>query len=321
MKAFKNKILTFALIGALSVIGLSGCAQPAAPAAPEAEAPAVEEAKLSGEIKIDGSSTVFPITEAVAEEFLAVHPDVKVPVGVSGTGGGFKKWIAKETDISDASRPIKDQEAADAKAAGIEFIELEVAFDGLSVLVNPENTWVESLTVEELKKIWAPDSTVKTWQDVRPEWPADAIKLYAPGTDSGTFDYFTEEINGESGAIRPDFTASEDDNVLVQGIAGDKNALGFFGFAYYEENQDKLKLVAIDSGNGPILPNFDTIKDGTYTPLSRPLFMYVNKEALSRPEVKSFLTFYLESAKDIVKSVGYVALPDDKYEAGLSAIQ
>lgn len=319
MTSFKKRILTFTLIAALSVIGLSGCSQPAAPGADPAAEP--EEAVLAGEIKIDGSSTVFPITEAVAEEFLAVHPDVKVPVGVSGTGGGFKKWIAKETDISDASRPIKDQEAADAKAAGIEYIELEVAFDGLSVLVNPENTWVESLTVEELKKIWAPDSTVKTWQDVRPEWPADAIKLYAPGTDSGTFDYFTEEINGESGAIRPDFTASEDDNVLVQGIAGDKNALGFFGFAYYEENQDKLKLVAIDSGSGPILPNFDTIKDGTYKPLSRPLFMYVNKESLSRPEVKSFLTFYLESAKDIVKSVGYVALPDEKYEAGLSAIQ
>jgi len=318
MKSLKNRILTFALIGALSVIGLSGCSQPAAPAT---GAPAAEDAKLIGEIKIDGSSTVFPITEAIAEEFLAEHPDVKVPVGVSGTGGGFKKWIAKETDINDASRPIKEQEAADAKAAGVEYIEVKIAFDGLSILVNPENTWVQSLTVEELKKIWAPDSTVKTWKDVRPEWPADPIKLYAPGTDSGTFDYFTEAINGKAGAIRPDFTASEDDNVLVQGIAGDKNALGFFGFAYYEENQDKLKLVSIDNGKGPVAPTFDTIKDGSYAPLSRPLFMYINKEALARPEVKTFMTFYLENAKDIAAEVGYVALPDDQYEAGLSAIQ
>lgn len=319
MKALKNRILVLALIGVVSVIGLSGCSQPAAPAADAT--PAAEEAKLTGEIKIDGSSTVFPITEAIAEEFLAAHPDVKVPVGVSGTGGGFKKWIAKETDINDASRPIKEQEAADAKAAGIEFVEVKVAFDGLSVLVNPENTWVESLTVDELKKIWAPDSTVKTWKDVRPEWPADAIKLYAPGTDSGTFDYFTEAINGKSGEIRPDFTASEDDNVLVQGIAGDKNALGFFGFAYYEENMDKLKLVGIDNGKGPVSPSFETIKDGSYAPLSRPLFMYVTKEALAKPEVKTFMSFYLENAKDIVSEVGYVALPDDQYAAGLSAIQ
>ncbi len=319
MMGLKKRIFAFALIGALSVVGLSGCSQPA-PAA-DAAAPVAEEAKLVGEIKIDGSSTVFPITEAIAEEFLAAHPDVKVPVGVSGTGGGFKKWIAKEIDINDASRPIKEQEAADAKAAGIEYVEVKIAFDGLSILVNPENTWVESLTVEELKKIWAPDSAVKTWKDVRPEWPADPIKLYAPGTDSGTFDYFTEAINGKAGEIRPDFTASEDDNVLVQGIAGDKNALGFFGFAYYEENKDKLKLVSIDNGKGPVTPTFETIKDGSYAPLSRPLFMYVNKEALAKPEVKTFLTFYLENVKTIAQEVGYVALPDDQYAAGLSAIQ
>lgn len=280
-----------------------------------------QEDKLSGEIKIDGSSTVFPITEAIAEEFNAVQPNVKIPVGVSGTGGGFKKFIAKEIDISDASRPIKDEEAANAQEAGVEYIELKVAFDGLSVLVNPENTWVDYLTVEELTKIWSPDSTVNTWSDIRSDWPAEEIVFYAPGTDSGTFDYFTEEINGESGAIRSDFTGSEDDNVLVQGIAGDKNALGFFGFAYYEENQDKLKLVPIDNGNGPITPTFDTIKEGTYSPLSRPIFIYVNKEALNRAEVKEFVTFYLENAKDIVPDVGYVALPDDEYSKGLDLIK
>lgn len=279
------------------------------------------EEALSGEIRIDGSSTVFPITEAIAEEFNAIQPNVKIPVGVSGTGGGFTKFIAKETDISDASRPIKDAEATSAKEAGVEYIELKVAFDGLSVLVNPENTWVDYLTVEELQKIWAPDSTVKTWSDIRTEWPAEEIVFYAPGTDSGTFDYFTEEINGESGAIRSDFTGSEDDNVLVQGIAGDKNAIGFFGFAYYEENQDKLKLVPIDNGNGPITPTFDTIKDGTYAPLSRPLFIYVNKEALSRAEVKEFVTFYLENSKELVPDVGYVALPDEEYTNGLALIQ
>lgn len=278
-------------------------------------------ADLSGEIKIDGSSTVFPITEAVAEEFLAIYPDVKVPVGVSGTGGGFKKFIANETDISDASRLIKEQEAADLKAAGIDYIELKVAFDGLSVVVNPENTWVDYLTVEELNKIWAPESTVKTWQDVRPEWPAEEIKLYAPGTDSGTFDYFTEEINGESGAIRSDFIGSEDDNVLVQGIAGDKNALGFFGFAYYEENQDILKIVPIDGGSGAVTPTFDTIKSGEYAPLSRPLFIYVKKASLEKPEVKAFVEFYLEKASELVPDVGYVALPDEDYTAGLALIQ
>lgn len=312
MNLFKNKRIKgiFLLILGVSLVALVGCGQATQ-----------EQTQLSGEVNIDGSSTVFPITEAVAEEFLSEHPDVKVPVGVSGTGGGFKKFIANETDINNASRPIKDQEAADAKAAGIEFIELKVAFDGLSVLVNPENTWVDYLTVDELKMIWAPDSTVKTWQDIRAEWPAEEIKFYAPGTDSGTFDYFTEEINGESGAIRSDFTASEDDNILAQGIAGDKNALGFFGFAYYEENQDKLKLVPIDNGDGPVTPTFDTIQNGEYAPLSRPLFIYVNKASLEKPQVKEFLNFYLQVAPDLVPDVGYVSLPDEEYSNGLELIK
>lgn len=311
MKKIRNK-KSLMLVSAIALtFAFVGCGQ----------AESGSGSKLSGEIRIDGSSTVFPITEAIVEEFNKTEPDVKIPVGVSGTGGGFKKFIAKETDISNASRPIKDEEAEDAKNAGVEYTELKVAYDGLSVLVNPENTWVDYLTVEELAKIWMPDSQVMTWQDVRAEWPDEEIKFYAPGTDSGTFDYFTEEINGESGAIRSDFTGSEDDNVLVQGIAGDKNALGFFGYAYYEENQDKLKIVPIDNGNGAITPTFDTIKSGEYAPLSRPIFIYVNNEALKREEVKAFVTFYLENATNIVAEVGYVSLPEEEYKTELELLQ
>lgn len=311
----------FRRIGVTALLGLSMIALTACGGQKTTDSTTTTEtAAVSGEVKIDGSSTVYPITEAVAEEFIVTNPDVRVPVGVSGTGGGFKKFIAGEIDINDASRSIKDEEAEAAKAAGVEYEELEVAYDGLSILVNPENTWVDSLTVEELKKIWEPNSTVKNWSDVRAEWPAEAIKLYAPGTDSGTFDYFTETINGESGAIRQDFTASEDDNILVQGIAGDKNAIGFFGFAYYEENQDKLKLVKIDNGNGPVEPSFETIQDGSYAPLSRPLYIYVNKASLAKPEVKTFVQFYIESAKELAPAVGYIALPDELYKKDLEII-
>lgn len=312
---------SWSLIKKLSLVTLVGVSVLALTACGGQSSNTGTDSKLTGEVKIDGSSTVYPITEAVAEEFIAVSPDVRVPVGVSGTGGGFKKFIAGEIDINDASRKIKDAEAAEAKAAGINYMELEVAYDGLSVLVNPENTWVDSLTVDELKKIWEPNSTVKTWKDVRAEWPAEPIKFYAPGTDSGTFDYFTETINGESGAIRQDFTASEDDNILVQGISGDKNAMGFFGFAYFEENQDKLKLVKIDNGKGPIEPSYETIMDGTYAPLSRPLYIYVNTASLEKPEVKSFVQFYIENAKDLVGAVGYIPLPDDLYQQDLDKLQ
>ena len=316
----RKSILIMSLILVVAIITLTGCGNKTAP---DQTAPgqAVEETKLVGEIRIDGSSTVFPITEAMAEEFLAVNPEVKIPIGVSGTGGGFSKFANMETDINDASRPIKDKEAEAVKQNGVDYVELEVAYDGLSVLVNKENTWVDTLTVDELKKIWAPDSTVKTWKDVRAEWPAEEIKYYAPGTDSGTFDYFTEAINGKSGAIRSDFTASEDDNVLVQGVAGDKNALAFFGFAYYEENKDKLKVVKIDNGEGAVEPTFETIKSGKYAPLSRPLFIYVTKSALARPEVKEFVKFYITNAKEVVPQVGYIALPDEKYSQVLSLIE
>ncbi|MGG6312334.1 PstS family phosphate ABC transporter substrate-binding protein [Paenibacillus macerans] len=273
------------------------------------------ETKLSGQIEIDGSSTVFPLTEAVAEEFSKEHSDVRVPVGVSGTGGGFKRFIAGETDISNASRPIKDSEAEAAKAAGIEYIELMVAYDGLSVIVNPQNDWVDQMTVEELNAIFKPESTVVNWSDVRPEWPNEKINIFSPGADSGTFDYFTEAVNGEAQASRNDdqVSFSEDDNALVQGIAGNKNALGYFGLAYYEENQDKLRSVPIVNEDGTAVePTVETVRDGSYTPLSRPLFIYVKTSSYERPEVKEFVNYFVDHAGELATEVGYVPLPDDK---------
>lgn len=283
-------------------------------------APAVSAERLKGTVSIDGSSTVFPISEAVAEEFGSVQPRVRVAVGVSGTGGGFKKFLAGEIDINDASRPIKAKEIKVAIEKGIEFIELPVAYDGLSVIVNKNNTWVDHLTVAELNKIWQPGSTVKNWSDIRAGWPSQPIRLYGPGTDSGTFDYFTETINGKSGASRPDYTASEDDNALVQGISGDENSLGYFGFAYYAANKNKLKLVPIDGGNGPVAPTAVTINNGTYAPLSRPIFIYVRKDALDRPEVMALTKFYIENAPALSTEVGYIPLPERVYAAALTRI-
>jgi phosphate transport system substrate-binding protein len=273
------------------------------------------QGSLSGKVQLDGSSTVFPISEAVAEDFGTVAPKVRVTVGVSGTGGGFKKFVNQEIDISDASRPIKASEAAKAVAAGIEFIELPVAYDGISLVVSLENDWVDYLTVAELNQIWQPDSTVTTWKDVRLEWPAETIRLYGPGTDSGTFDYFTGVVNGKEQASRGDFTASEDDNVLVQGISGDKYSLGYFGFAYYIENIDKLRAVPILGENGIVAPTVVTINNGTYAPLSRPIFIYVNKSALDRREVAEFVEYYLENAGKLAGEVGYIALPASVYRA------
>lgn len=277
--------------------------------------------KFSGTIEIDGSSTVFPITQAIAEEFQKSHPDVRVNVGVSGTGGGFKRFTKGEIDIVDASRPIKASEAQTATQNGIEYIEFKVAIDGIAVVVNPSNTWVDYMTVQELNMTWRPGSTVDSWNDIRPEWPNQPIHLYGPGTDSGTFDYFTEVIVGKEDASRPDYTASEDDNVLVQGIAGDPNALGYFGYAYYAKNTDKLKIVPIDSGSGPVTPSDQTINAGQYTPLSRPLFIYVNKESLKRPEVKAFVRFYMENAEQLVAGVGYTPLPTSVYQENLSKLE
>ncbi|MGE0587833.1 MAG: PstS family phosphate ABC transporter substrate-binding protein [Cyclobacteriaceae bacterium] len=279
--------------------------------------------QLTGEVKIDGSSTVYPITEAIAEEYRIEQPQVKVTVGVSGTGGGFKKFGRGETDINDASRQIKEQEAAACKENGIDYIEFTIAYDGLAVLVNKENTWVDHFTVEELKKIWEPtaQSTVTKWSQIREGWPDEQFNLYGPGVASGTYDYFTEAIVGESGSSRGDYTASEDDNVLVQGISGDVNSIGFFGLAYYEENKDKLKLVGVDNGSGPVIPNTQTVKEGTYAPLSRPVFIYVNDVALKRPEVVSFVNFYLENAPVLVPDVGYIALPQEEYQKSMTSFK
>ncbi|HXG36882.1 MAG TPA: PstS family phosphate ABC transporter substrate-binding protein [Dehalococcoidia bacterium] len=271
--------------------------------------------RLSGRISIDGSSTVFPITEAVAEEFRKVQSGVDVTVGISGTGGGFQKFCNGETAISDASRPIKQSEIDACKARGIEFVELPVAFDALSVMVNPRNNFVECLTVAELKKIWEPaaQGNITNWSQVRAGFPNQALKLYGPGTDSGTFDYFTEAIVGKEDSSRGDFVASEDDNVLVQGISGDQNALGYFGFAYYVENQNKLKALAIDGGQGCVMPSKEAVENGTYKPLSRPIFIYVRRDVAERPEVKAFVDFYIKKAPELVDEVGYVPLPKSTY--------
>ncbi|MDX1563887.1 MAG: PstS family phosphate ABC transporter substrate-binding protein [Phycisphaeraceae bacterium] len=269
---------------------------------------------LRGKISIDGSSTVFPITQAVAEDFGKVHSRVRVPVGVSGTGGGFKKFIAGKTDISDASRPIKAKERAAAKEAGIEFIELPVAYDGLSIVVNTKNDWCDQLTIDELKKIFLEGSPVRTWADVREDFPAEPIKIYIPGTDSGTFDYFKEVVAGKTGSIRTDVTASEQDHVLVKGVAGAKGGIGFFGCAYYFENTDKLKALKIDGGKGPVAPTAETIENGSYEPFSRPLFIYVSAKSADRPEVKAFVNYYLNEGIELVTEVGYVKLPKSIYE-------
>lgn len=322
-KSSPRKWLLALLILSATLLTATACTSPSSntPAGATGSPSTAGTSSLSGDILIDGSSTVFPITEAVTEEFRKEHPDVNVPIGVSGTGGGFKKFIIGETDINDASRPISSSEVATAKANGIEYVELMVAYDGLSVVVNKDNNFVNELTVEELNAIWKPDSTVKTWQDVRPEWPNEAIKLYGPGTDSGTFDYFTEEINGKTGTIRTDFTPSEDDNVLVQGVEGDKNAMGFFGFAYYNANTDRLKAVKVDNGSGSVGPSFETIKDGSYAPLSRPIYIYVTKKALEKEHVRAFVEYYLTEGTALIPEVGYVQLDSALYDKELAKLK
>jgi phosphate transport system substrate-binding protein len=322
--------------------GRTGTATGAAPAQPGAQASGAQGSagaqqpastagsdlsRLSGTVRIDGSSTVFPITEAVAEEFQKAARNTRVTVGISGTGGGFQKFCNGETDISDASRPISAREIAACREKGIEWIELPVAFDGLSLVVSPRNTFVSCMTVGELKRMWQPaaQGTITRWSQIRSDWPDRPFRLYGAGTDSGTFDYFTDAINGKEKDSRGDYTASEDDNVLVQGVANDPDALGYFGYAYFVENKDKLKLVAIDAekGGGCVTPSEETIAGGSYQPLSRPIFIYAKLSALERPEVAEFVRFYLnpQNARKLIKEVGYIPFPDQYYRQGLERLQ
>ncbi len=314
------------LFAALSLVAL-GCSKHAAQLDPGGEPKHAKGAMPPHTIAIDGSSTVFPINEAMAEEFQKEH-GARVTVAASGTGGGFKKLCANEIAIAGASRPIKPSEVEACKANGVDYIELPVAYDGIAIVVHPQNTWASHMTVEELKKLWAPEAQgrVKTWADVRAGWPRQEIHLFGAGIDSGTYDYFTKAIVGEEHQSRGDYTSSEDDNVLVKGISTDKLALGFFGFAYYEENKRSLKLVPIgdgntENGNGPIAPSVKAIEDGTYQPLSRPIFIYVSAAAANRREVQAFVRFYLGAGSTLVNEVGYIALPADVYRLAIERFE
>lgn len=272
--------------------------------------------ELSGEFEADGSSTLGPLTEAAIEEFAAVAPNVQITNGISGSGGGFERFANGEIAISNASRQINEEEIALAAQNGVEWYRFDMAYDGITVVVSAENDFVEDLTVEELQSIWSADGGVTTWADVRPDFPAEPIELYGPGTASGTFDYFNEEILGEDLSVRTDYTPSEDDNVLVQGVAGSQYALGYFGFSYYEENQETLKAVAIDNGDGAVAPSIETIGDGSYAPLARTLYIYVNaNDLVNRPEVAEFVTFYGATSDEIAPSVGYIPLPEEDEQA------
>ena len=318
-RAIPAAVMVVAVIA--TMVSAAGCArtESSKPAQSGGEPKQTEEPQkpaLKGQVLIDGSSTVFPITEAVAEEFQKEFPDVSVNVGISGTGGGFKKFVVGETDINNASREIKPEEQEAAQKNGIDYVAFKIGYDGITVVTNKSNTWCKDISLEELKKIWEPTSKVKTWADVRKGWPAQPIKLFGPDADSGTFDYFTEAVVGEAKKSRADYTASADDNTLVMGVAGEKNSLGYFGFAYYEENTDKLNAVSV---NG-VAPSLETIRSGAY-PLSRPLFIYVSKKSLEKPEVYEFVSFYLKNAETLVKQVGYVPLSADEYRSSLSTLE
>ncbi len=299
---------------ALSLLVLGACSENTS------DSGSLADQRLRGMVSLDGSSTVFPISEAVAEEFLKVEPSIRVTVGVSGTGGGFEKFLADEIDIINASRPIWQSEQEMAIQNQLNYLEIPIAYDGLSVVVNVQNDWVDYLTLEELNQIWKPDSQVRMWSDIRPEWPDSEIKLYAPGADSGTFEYFTDAVNGAPSLSRADFTASEDDNILVQGIIGDPDALGFFGFAYYTANSDRLKIIPIDSGSGPIAPSQKTIEDGSYTPLTRLMYIYLKTARAADPAVRSFVNFYIDYAASLSQEVGYIPLPESYYAAARAAL-
>lgn len=315
MKGFKRSIVATIMIASMTFV--TACGNDSGSNQNNGESKTLE-----GAVAIDGSSTVYPIMEAVSEEYMLEQPDVQVSVGFSGTGGGFKKFIADETDMSNASRLIKDEEAAALEAKAIEYTEFELAKDGISVVINKDNNWVDYLTVAELKALWIDNGETKLWSDIREGWPAEEVKFYSPGTDSGTFDYFNEVILEEATIVQTNLTLSEDDNTLVTGVSGDKNAIGFFGYAYYAENTNKLKVVPIDNGSGAVEPTNETIEDGSYSPLSRAVYTYVSNESVATKEqVADFVQFTLENAGDLAEEVGYVRLPVEKYEEALQTLE
>jgi phosphate transport system substrate-binding protein len=333
----RNRIALLAVLLGLLAFAAVGCggddeaAEPAPAEEPSGEtteepASAPPAEALAGEIEVDGSSTVGPLVQAGVEAFREGNPDVDITVGISGTGGGFERFCAGETDISNASRPIKDDEPTEGPGcaeAGIEYIELQVAVDALTVVVNPENDWASCLTVEQLNTMWAPEAegTVTSWSAVDPSFPDEELILYGAGTDSGTFDYFTDAVNGEEGASRADYNATEDDNVTVEGVAGEAGALGYFGFSYYEQNLDRLKAVEIDGGSGCVAPSAEAAQDGSYAPLARPLFVYVKKESLARPEVAAFVSYLFENNQAISESAQFIPLNPDQLAAQQGALE
>ncbi|MGH3103180.1 MAG: PstS family phosphate ABC transporter substrate-binding protein [Gaiellaceae bacterium] len=312
-----SRLLLICLLLVL-LVAASGCGRSSDDEAEGGATAAPAGSKLSGRIRADGSSTVGPLTTQAAEQFAVQEPDVRVTVGVSGTGGGFERFCAGETDLSDASRPIKDEEKAVCEENGVEFVEFQVANDALTVVVNTNNDWVTCLTVAQLKAIWEPGSKVSNWSQVAAEFPDEKLTLFGPGTDSGTFDYFTGEINSEEGASRSDYSATEDDNVIVQGVGGERGGLGYFGFSYFEQNQETLKAVEIDGGDGCVAPSAETAQNGTYKPLSRPLFIYVKKESFARPEVAAFVEYTLDNAAAIAESALFVPLTGEQIEQAKS---
>jgi phosphate transport system substrate-binding protein len=310
ISSVRRRLAPFAVAGA-AVVVLAACGSGNDPENTSVEEGG-ESAALSGSVVVDGSSTVFPLTSAAAELFAAEQSDVQVSVGQSGTGGGFEKFCAGETDISNASRAIADDEVAICEENGVTHDEFSIANDGLTVVVNAENDWATCLTVEQLNAIWAPESTIANWNEVDPSFPDEPLVLAGPGTDSGTFDYFTDAINGEEGASRTDYQASEDDNVIVQAVQGSAGALGYFGYSYYEENAETLKALEVDNGSGCVAPSAETVQDGSYAPLGRQLFIYPSAEALERPEVEGFVRFYIENIDEIVEAAGFIGLNDEQ---------
>jgi phosphate transport system substrate-binding protein len=315
----RTRRLTFAAVMAVAAILVAGCGRDDDSGSTTPVATGGSGQELSGRIEVDGSSTVGPFVTAGAEEFQAQNSGVQVTVGISGTGGGFERFCAGETDISDASRPIKDDEEVPVcEENGIEYTEIQIANDGIAVVTNKENDWATCLTVDQLKKIWEPDSKADSWSDVDPSFPDEKLTLAGPGTDSGTFDFFTDQINGEEGASRTDYQATEDDNVIVQAVEGDKGGLGYFGLSYFEQNQENLNDVEVDGGDGCVAPSTESVQDGSYTPLSRPLFIYVKNASFEKPEVKAFVQYLIDNEQTIAENALFVPLTDEQLEQSKS---